>query len=42
MTVLLLSFTAVKATEVVLDEVSVETDTVFLSLSCDSETAICP
>ena len=42
MTALLLSYTAFKTTEVALHEVSRETDAVFLSLSCDSKTAICP
>ena len=40
MTVLLLSITTVETTEVVLHVVSRETDAVFLSLSCNSKTAI--
>ena len=42
MKVLQLSSTAVESMEVVIHEVSGETDAVFLSLSCDSKTAICP
>ena len=39
---MLLSFTAVDTTEDVLHEVSKETDSVYLSLSHDSKTAISP
>ena len=42
MTALLLSFTAVETMEIVLYKVSRETDAVFLSLSHDSKTVICP
>ena len=38
---LLLSSTAIKRVEVVLHEVSRETDTVFLHLSCNSKSVIC-
>ena len=41
MTVLQFSFTAVETMEVLLHEVSGETDAVFLNLSCDSKNTIC-